>query len=63
ARQDDGIEQVRDATGAIGALFEAAGIRGAVLRPDRYVAACFARESDGAECDRQLARLATMWRD
>ena len=53
----DGVEQVRDATGAIAAAFERANIRGVVLRPDRYVAACLARDADGAECDRVLEAL------
>jgi 3-(3-hydroxy-phenyl)propionate hydroxylase len=35
-----GVVEVRDASGAIGALFQAHGVRGVVLRPDRYVAAC-----------------------
>lgn len=53
-----GIEQVRDMTGAIATVFERAGIRGVVVRPDRYVAACLDRASDAAECDRLLERLA-----
>ena len=51
------IEEVRDATGSIEALFTRAGIRGVVVRPDRYVAACLGRASDGAECDRLLEAL------
>ena len=50
-------EQARDATGAIAAAFEAANIRGVVLRPDRYVAACLPRESGAAEGDRLLEVL------
>jgi hypothetical protein len=53
----DGVEQVRDVTGAIAATFERAGVRGVLLRPDRYVAACMARASDGGECDRLLETL------
>jgi len=51
------FDEVRDASGAIGSLFESAGIRGVVVRPDRYVAACLARDSDAGECDRMLASL------
>ena len=57
ASAGEGIEQVRDSSGAIGALFDAAQIRGVVLRPDRYVAACLARASDSGECDRMLEAL------
>ena len=52
-----GIEQVRDASGAIAAAFAREGLRGVILRPDRYVAACMSRASDGAECDRLLEAL------
>ena len=58
AQPEAGVEQVRDMTDAIGAVFGRAGIRGAILRPDRYVAACLDRASGGAECDRLLAALA-----
>jgi len=51
-----GIE-VRDVTGAIGAVFDRAAVRGVVLRPDRYVAASVSRESDAEEADRMLASL------
>jgi len=52
-----GIEQVRDASGAIAAAFERGSVRGVILRPDRYVAACMSRAADGAECDRLLEAL------
>ncbi|HEX3099330.1 MAG TPA: hypothetical protein VHQ02_16530 [Usitatibacter sp.] len=52
------IERVRDATGAIGAVFDRAAIRGVIVRPDRYVAACLGRTSGPAECDRLLQALA-----
>jgi 3-(3-hydroxy-phenyl)propionate hydroxylase len=58
ASAEGGIEQVRDMTGAVAAVFERAGIRGVVVRPDRYVAACLDRASDAAECDRLLEMLA-----
>jgi hypothetical protein len=58
ASVEGGIEQVRDMTGAVAAVFERAGIRGVVVRPDRYVAACLDRASDAAECDRLLEMLA-----
>jgi 3-(3-hydroxy-phenyl)propionate hydroxylase len=54
----EGVEQVRDATGAIGAVFDRAGIRGVIVRPDRYVGACLDRTSGAAECDRLLETLA-----
>jgi 3-(3-hydroxy-phenyl)propionate hydroxylase len=52
-----GIEQVRDASGAVAAAFERDSVRGVILRPDRYVAACMPRAADGAECDRLLEAL------
>jgi 3-(3-hydroxy-phenyl)propionate hydroxylase len=58
ASAEDGIGQVRDMTGAIAAVFECAAIRGVIVRPDRYVAACLARGSDAGECDRLLEALA-----
>ena len=54
---EGGIEQVRDMTGAIAGIFERAAIRGVIVRPDRYVAACLARESGAEECDRLLDAL------
>jgi 3-(3-hydroxy-phenyl)propionate hydroxylase len=55
---EGGIEEVRDATGAIEAVLHRAGIRGVIVRPDRYVAACLGRTSGPAECDRLLQALA-----
>jgi len=52
-----GIEQVRDASGAVAAAFERDSVRGVILRPDRYVAACMPRAANGAECDRLLEAL------
>jgi 3-(3-hydroxy-phenyl)propionate hydroxylase len=54
---DAEIEQVRDVSGAIAAMFDKAAIRGVVLRPDRYVGAAMARASAGEEADRLLAML------
>jgi 3-(3-hydroxy-phenyl)propionate hydroxylase len=51
------VETVRDASGAIGMLFERAALRGAVLRPDRYVAAGIARDAGAGECDRLLEEI------
>jgi 3-(3-hydroxy-phenyl)propionate hydroxylase len=50
-------EQVRDVTGSIATAFERAAMRGVILRPDRYVAACMARSSGAGECDRLLEAL------
>ncbi len=55
--EDAGVERVRDAAGVIGALFEQAKVRGVVLRPDRYVAACLDRAADAGEADRMLDAL------
>ena len=49
--------QVRDVTGIVGQLFDHAGIRGVVLRPDRYVAVCLSRNSTADEADRCLELL------
>jgi len=49
--------RVRDASGAIRGVLDAAGVRGVILRPDRYVAACLARESGPGEAARLLAEL------
>ena len=56
-RASDDAIQVRDVTGTIGRAFDHAGIRGAILRPDRYVAAGLARASDALEADRSLEAL------
>ena len=59
---EDGVERVRDVTGTIGRRFEDAGLRGVILRPDRYVAACLARTSEAGEADRLLDELARISR-
>jgi 3-(3-hydroxy-phenyl)propionate hydroxylase len=56
-RKSDEAVQVRDVTGTIGRSFDHAGIRGVILRPDRYVAACLSRASDALEADRTLEDL------
>jgi 3-(3-hydroxy-phenyl)propionate hydroxylase len=53
----DGALRIHDASGEIGALLARVGVRGAVLRPDRYVAACLAHESDAGEAGRVLESL------
>jgi 3-(3-hydroxy-phenyl)propionate hydroxylase len=53
----DGETHVRDASGAIRGVLDTAGVRGVILRPDRYVAACIARESGPGEAARLLAEL------
>ena len=53
---DDSI-QVRDVTGSIVRAFTQAGVRGVVLRPDRYVAAGIARAAGAEEADRHLDAL------
>jgi hypothetical protein len=54
----DGVELVRDMTGKIAETFERANVRGVVLRPDRYVAACLARDSAPSATDELLDALA-----
>jgi 3-(3-hydroxy-phenyl)propionate hydroxylase len=49
--------RIRDTSGTIRRVFDAAGVRGVVLRPDRYVAACLARDADRGEAARLLAEL------
>ena len=51
------VPQVRDVSGALGELFAANGIRGVIVRPDRYVAACLAHNAGADEADRLLAEL------
>jgi 3-(3-hydroxy-phenyl)propionate hydroxylase len=55
-----GALHVRDVSGAIGKLLDHAGLRGVVLRPDRYVAACLARHSTADEADRCLDALVAL---
>ena len=59
-READEAIQVRDVSGTIGRLFDRAGIRGVILRPDRYVASCLARASDANEADRSLDALLSL---
>ena len=55
--QAPGSVRVRDVDGTLGALFERAGVRGVVVRPDRYVAAALGRRSNALESDRLLDAL------
>ena len=48
---------VRDETGQIGRLFAEAGVRGVILRPDRYVAAAIALDAPPDEAARLLETL------
>ena len=48
---------VRDETGQIGRLFAEAGVRGVILRPDRYVAAAIAQDAPPDEAARLLETL------
>jgi 3-(3-hydroxy-phenyl)propionate hydroxylase len=55
--RDAGIDQVRDVAGSVARLFDQSEVRGVILRPDRYVAACLARTSSAHEADRVLEQL------
>ena len=57
---DDGTPQVRDAENVIGPLFAKAGLRGVVLRPDRYVAACIAAGEGADAADARLDALVAL---
>jgi len=57
AGAETGVEQVRDATGTLGRLFDQAGVRGVVLRPDRYVAGCLAVSARANEVDAVLESI------
>jgi 3-(3-hydroxy-phenyl)propionate hydroxylase len=57
ASSPSGSEQVRDSSGAIAAIFESAAIRGVVLRPDRYVAACIPRDAGEDAADVALETI------
>lgn len=57
AAEGEGIETVRDAAGTLAALFAQHGLRGAVLRPDRYVAGCLSRGAPAGAADRMLEAL------
>jgi hypothetical protein len=48
---------VRDETGALAQAFDEAGVRGVILRPDRYVAAAIARDAPAGEAARLLEAL------
>ncbi len=52
-------ECVRDLTGVIGEVFAKAGVRGVLLRPDRYVAAALPDASGPEELDNLVAGLVT----
>ncbi len=54
---DAGVQQVRDLTGTVAASLDDARVRGVVLRPDRYVAACLAGDAAADEADRALQEL------
>jgi 3-(3-hydroxy-phenyl)propionate hydroxylase len=53
----DATTRVREASGTIRRVLEAAGVRGVVLRPDRYVGACIPRDAGVGEAARLLAEL------
>ena len=53
---------VRDVTGIIGKLFTGAALRGVILRPDRYVAACLSSASDAREVERAFVAMIDMTR-
>lgn len=56
-RAAEGLTQVRDVTGTIGRLFAEVDVRGAILRPDRYVSSALAITADADEADRSLDTL------
>lgn len=49
--------QVRDASGVLGDLFARHRVRGVIVRPDRYVAACIGFDAGAEEADRLLAEI------
>jgi 3-(3-hydroxy-phenyl)propionate hydroxylase len=55
--RDTKVAQVRDIAGVLEHLFTGNQVRGVVVRPDRYVAACLARNSDADEADRLLRAI------
>ena len=55
--RDAGAPQVRDVTGVLGGLFARDQLRGAIIRPDRYVAACVAAGSGAGEANRLLEEI------
>jgi hypothetical protein len=63
ASAETGVVQVRDVTGALGRLFDQVGVRGVVLRPDRYVAGCLAanaRETEAKDLLESIVRLSKL---
>ena len=54
---DAPCDELRDAANVLGPLFARAGIRGVVLRPDRYVAACIERTAGADAADACLDAL------
>lgn len=54
------VEQVRDVAGVLEKLFASNDLRGAIVRPDRYVAACLGHRSGADETDRMLDRLVAL---
>ena len=56
--RDTNVRQVRDVTGVLGSLFARNRVRGVIVRPDRYVAACIATQSGSDESDRLLREIA-----
>ena len=55
--RDASVPQVRDVAGVLGGLFARNQVRGAIIRPDRYVAACLARRSSADEADLLLREI------
>jgi 3-(3-hydroxy-phenyl)propionate hydroxylase len=55
--RDASIPQVRDVAGVLGGLFARNQVRGAIIRPDRYVAACLSTRSDAGEAYRLLQEI------
>jgi 3-(3-hydroxy-phenyl)propionate hydroxylase len=55
--RDASITRVRDLTGVLGGLFARNQVRGAIVRPDRYVAACLSARADAGEADRLLQEI------
>ena len=58
ASAETGVEQLRDVTGALGRSFDQVGLRGVVLRPDRYVVAgCLPKNAHESEADALLESI------
>jgi 3-(3-hydroxy-phenyl)propionate hydroxylase len=63
ASRDSKVAQVRDVAGVLEGLFTVNRVRGAIVRPDRYVAACLALDSDANEADpllQEIVRLSNL---